>query len=349
MEDSRRLSLIVGTFFILSLAALGVMVLSLTSESGLFARQYHLYGKFDNVQGLLPGAPVWMAGKEVGRVRAVEFTEFGSQQPILVSMRINRSIQNRLRTDSLATIGTIGVLGDSYIEIRPGSPEGSVLIDGETVPALSPTNLYAVLARGTEALDNVSELARNLNRVVSDVREEGVVAKAASAVSAVSGIILEVEGGSGFLHSVVYDNYAGGGVESIQRSLASLENILNEVRTGRGILNSLIYAGDADDPGSSASNIQDSLASVAGILDEIRSGDGLLHSLIYDPETGRMSQEASVAIGRLNEILEKIENGDGTLGLLVSDPKLYEDLTKLLGGAQRSALLRTLVRMATER
>lgn len=349
MEDSRRLSLIVGTFFILSLVALGVMVLSLSSESGLFARQYQIYGNFDNVQGLLPGAPVWMAGKEVGRVQAVEFTEFGSKQPILVSMRINSSIQNRLRTDSLATVGTIGVLGDSYIEIRPGSPEGSVLIDGETVPALSPTNLYAVLARGTEALDNVSELARNLNRVVSDVREEGVVAKAASAVSAASGIILEIEGGSGFLHSVVYDNYAGGGVESIQRSLASLENILHEVQTGRGILNSLIYVGDVDDAGTSASNIQHTLASVADILAEIQSGDGLLHALIYDPETGRMSQEASVAIGRLNEILEKIENADGTLGLLVSDPKLYEDLTKLLGGAQRSALLRTLVRMATER
>lgn len=349
MEDSRRLSLIVGTFFILSLAALGVMVLSLSSESGLFARQYQIYGNFDNVQGLLPGAPVWMAGKEVGRVQAVEFTEFGSQQPILVSMRINRSIQNRLRTDSLATVGTIGVLGDSYIEIRPGSPEGAVLIDGETVPALSPTNLYAVLARGTEALDNVSELARNLNRVVSDVREEGVVAKAASAVSAASGIILEIEGGSGFLHSVIYDNYAGGGVESIQRSLASLENILHEVQTGRGILNSLIYVGDVDDAGTSDSNIQHTLASVADILAEIQSGDGLLHALIYDPETGRMSQEASVAIGRLNEILEKIENADGTLGLLVSDPKLYEDLTKLLGGAQRSVLLRTLVRMATER
>ena len=75
MQDSRRLSLIVGTFFIASLVALAVAVLSLTSESGLFARQYRIYGNFDNVQGLLSGAPVWMAGKEVGRVHAVEFTE----------------------------------------------------------------------------------------------------------------------------------------------------------------------------------------------------------------------------------------------------------------------------------
>lgn len=356
MQDSRRLSLIVGTFFIVSLAALAVAVLSLTSERGLFARHYRIYGNFDNVQGLLPGAPVWMAGKEVGRVHAVEFTDFGSDQPILVTMRINTSIQNRLRTDSVATIGTIGVLGDSYIEIRPGSPEGAVLIDGETIDALSPTNLYAALALGSEALGSISELARNLNRVVSDVREVGVIPKAASAVSAASGIILEVEGGSGLLHSVIYDNYAGGGVESIERSLASLENILEEVRTGRGILNSLIYAGDGAGDGAgdvseertSAADIQHTLASVADILEEIKSGDGLLHALIYDPETGRMGEDAAAAMGRLDEILEKIENADGTLGLMISDPKLYEDLTKLLGGAQRSVLVRTLVRMATD-
>ena len=364
MPDSRRLSLIVGTFSIASLMALGVAVLLLTSESGLFARHYRIYGNFDNVQGLLPGAPVWMAGKEVGRVRAVEFTDFGSNQPILVSMRINTSIQNRLRTDSVATIGTIGVLGDSYIEIRPGSPEGQVLIDGETIETLSPTNLYAALAQGSEALDSVSELARNLNAVVSDVREVGVIPKAAAAVSAASGIVLEVESGSGLLHSVIYDNYAGGGVESIESSLASLENILNEVRTGRGILNSLIYAGDAagdaagnassdgsndgSGAGTTAADIQQTLASIADIMREIESGDGLLHALIYDPETARMSEDAAAAMERLEEILEKIENGDGTLGLLISDPKLYEDLTKLIGGAQRSVIVRTLVRMATD-
>jgi phospholipid/cholesterol/gamma-HCH transport system substrate-binding protein len=345
MPDSRQLSLIVGAFFIASLAAIGVAVLSLSSESGLFASQYRLYSKFENVQGLLPGAPVWMAGKEVGRVEAVEFTEFGSNKPILVTMRINDAIRNRVRTDSVATIGTIGVLGDSYIEIRPGSLEGSVLIDGEIVPAESPTNLYAVLARGNDALSSVSKLARSLNAVVSDVREEGVIAKSAKAVSAMSNIILEIETGNGMLHSVIYDTASGGGVTSIETSLTSIENILAEVQTGNGILNSLIY-GEGED--SLGEGIEDALASLANILEEIKTGEGLLHTLIYDRESGNMSRDAMAAIARLDSILEKVEDGDGTLGLLISDPSLYEDLTLLLGGAKRSALLRTLVRMATD-
>ena len=344
MEDSRRLSLMVGTFFIVTLVSLAVAVLTLSSESGLFVSYYKIHANFDDVQGLLPGAPVWMAGKEIGRIDEVEFTEFGSERPIHVAMRINRGIQTRVRSDSVATIGTIGVLGDSYIEIRPGSPDGSVLIDGEKINAVSPTNIYAALAQGTDALANVSELARNLNLVVSDVREEGVVAKAASAVSAVSNIILEVENGNGMLHGLVYDGGDGDGVASIERSLASIESILNEVESGNGMLNSLIYAEDT----TGVADIQESLDSLSDILLEVKNGDGLLHALIYDEESGRLSDEAVAAVTRLNSVLKKIEEGEGTLGLLVSDPSLYEDMTMLFGGAQRSVVLRTLVRMATD-
>ena len=344
MEDSRRLSLMVGTFFIVTLVSLAVAVLTLSSESGLFVSYYKIHANFDDVQGLLPGAPVWMAGKEIGRIDEVEFTEFGSERPIHVAMRINRGIQTRVRSDSVATIGTIGVLGDSYVEIRPGSPEGSVLIDGEKINAVSPTNIYAALAQGTDALANVSELARNLNLVVSDVREEGVVAKAASAVSAVSNIILEVENGNGMLHGLVYNGGDGDGVGSIERSLASIESILNEVESGNGMLNSLIYAEDT----TGVADIQESLDSLSDILLEVKNGDGLLHALIYDEESGRLSDEAVAAVTRLNSVLKKIEEGEGTLGLLVSDPSLYEDMTMLFGGAQRSVVLRTLVRMATD-
>ncbi len=344
MEDSRRLSLMVGAFFIVTLVSLAVAVLTLSSESGLFVSYYKIHANFDDVQGLLPGAPVWMAGKEIGRIDEVEFTEFGSERPIHVAMRINRGIQTRVRSDSVATIGTIGVLGDSYIEIRPGSPDGSVLIDGEKINAVSPTNIYAALAQGTDALANVSELARNLNLVVSDVREEGVVTKAASAVSAVSNIILEVENGNGMLHGLVYDGGDGDGVGSIERSLASIESILNEVESGNGMLNSLIYAEDT----TGVADIQESLDSLSDILLEVKNGDGLLHALIYDEESGRLSDEAVAAVTRLNSVLEKIEEGEGTLGLLVSDPSLYEDMTMLFGGAQRSVVLRTLVRMATD-
>ena len=76
MEREGRLALTVGTFVLVALAALAVSILSLTTERGLFAREYRLRAPFENVLGLQAGAPVWLAGKDVGRVESIRFTTF---------------------------------------------------------------------------------------------------------------------------------------------------------------------------------------------------------------------------------------------------------------------------------
>ena len=82
---------------------------------------------------------------------------------------------------------------------------------------------------------------------------------------------------------------------------------------------------------------------------EIRDGDGVLNTLIYGSADDVGGFEELVAAARtLNDVLGKIDEGQGTLGLLVNDPTLYEDMKVLLGGAQRSTLLRSMIRMAVE-
>jgi len=309
MDSSRRLSLIVGAFVLMSLGALGVSILSLTSEKGIFVERYRIVGEFDNVQGLLPGAPVWLAGKEIGRVDEVSFTALGSEHPIHVELAIDVEVQDRIRSDSLARVGTIGVLGDSYVEVQVGTSAGRILQDGDSIEAVSPMNISEVVAKGTGALDAFSSLADNISLLVGDVRQEGVIPKAAAAVSAASDIVVEVEQGSGLLHSLIYDDYPGGGVDSIEASLAHLESILAEVREGKGILHSLIYDSMRDE--NIVSDAFDTMAS-------------------------------------MRRIAAKVEDGEGTLGLLINDPSLYEEARILVGGAQRSAAVRTMIRMAVD-
>jgi phospholipid/cholesterol/gamma-HCH transport system substrate-binding protein len=120
--------------------------------------------------------------------------------------------------------------------------------------------------------------------------------------------VSQVQEGKGMLHSLIYDEYQGGGVESISRSLATLE----------------------------------------GILREIASGKGLVHELIYQPGSKQPALvELGSAAARLDDILARIDRGEGTLGLLVSDPSLYQELRSLVGGANRSVVVRSLVDLAT--
>lgn len=338
MERSGQLSLVVGAFVLACLVATMVTILSLTAEKGIFTNQYHLVARFGNVQGLLAGAPVWLAGKSVGSVSMVDFDATVAEQPLKVTMLIDESVGERIRADSVATIGTIGVLGDSYVELSVGSPSELALAPGDELLSVDPINLYAVMAHATEAMDSISGLAEdlnnevmvsgkdalesfttlasNLNVVVESFNAEGGGARAANAMAAASDIMIQIREGDGLLHNVIYDDRSGEGIQSLTRSLASVEELVSGLNE---------------------------------IVGEVQDGGGLIHSLIYGgPEERDVVMEFIEAGARLNNILAKVDQGEGTVGLLLNDPTLFEDLKVLLGGAQRSTVVRTLVRMSLE-
>ena len=317
MGDDRRLSLVVGSFVLFSLVVLAGLILSLSSERGLFTDRYALVSYFSDVQGLLPGAPVRLAGKDIGTVRTVRFGPLGGEKPpVEVTLKIDQRAQPRIRSDSIATIGTIGLLGDTYVEINVGSPEGAILEAGDELPAESPISVNRIVAKGTVALDSIVELTANLNTVVGNFGDRMGSERFIAALDAITGsvegiteIVNEIQTGDGLFHSAVYDSFEGTGIENIEKALATLERMLAEIETGKGVLHTLIY-------------------------DEPAEQDVVLQALS--------------AAGRLNSILDKVDRGYGTLGLMVNDPTLYEEMVSLLGGAQRSLVVRSLIRLSTD-
>jgi phospholipid/cholesterol/gamma-HCH transport system substrate-binding protein len=310
MEDSRRLSLVVGAFVVVALAAAGLALLTLGSGSGLFRPRYRLVSHFENVQGLVAGAPVRLAGKDVGTVESVSFAPLEEDlPPVRAVLQIEASVQDRIRSDSVASIGTIGVLGDKYVEISMGTVSGRVLRGDDEIRSISPVDLNVAVVRGTEAIDQIATLTENVNRVVEEFGASMGGRKLADSFVTFSEMVEEVQSGESLLHSLIYDEYQGGGVESIQRSLSLLEGILGEVAEGKGVL----------------------------------------HTLIYEPTSEQeVVVEALEAAARLNSILAKVDAGEGTLGLLLNDPTVYEDLKLVLGGAERSLVVRSLIRLSTE-
>jgi phospholipid/cholesterol/gamma-HCH transport system substrate-binding protein len=295
-------------FALTALAALALAILSLSSKEGVFSARYHLVGYYENVQGLIPNAPVWLAGTRVGRVESVHLGTRGDGKPaVKVVLEVDESVQDRVRRDSTASIGTIGLLGDRYVEISLGSPSEAQLEDGAEISVANPANLARVMDTGTQALNNIATLAKNLNALVVGFEGDKGGKGIASSIASVADITAQIQNGDGLLHSLIYDQYEGGGVESIEKSLVTFE----------------------------------------GILDEVATGNGLLHSLVYEPLTEQdVVLEALDAGARLNSILAKVDTGEGTIGLLLNDPTLYEDLKRLVGGAQRSTVVRTLIRMS---
>ena len=131
MDSDRRLSLSVGAFAVLAVGAFALTILSLSAEQGLFKPRYHVLAYYDNVQGLLSGAAVRLAGTRVGQVGSVSLGVRPSGEPaVLVQLRIDETVRERITADSAARISTVGLLGDQIVEISIGTHGSEPLADG---------------------------------------------------------------------------------------------------------------------------------------------------------------------------------------------------------------------------
>jgi phospholipid/cholesterol/gamma-HCH transport system substrate-binding protein len=101
------------------------------------------------------------------------------------------------------------------------------------------------------------------------------------------------------------------------------------------------YKGVLDDLRVVTKNLRD-------VSDRIAGGKGTIGALVKDdPAEGSIrdaSRDLQSTLANLKEITAKLNDGEGTLGALISDPTLYERLVSILEGAQRSFLLRGLLR-----
>ncbi len=82
-----------------------------------------------------------------------------------------------------------------------------------------------------------------------------------------------------------------------------------------------------------------------GMAETARNLSQASFKLNHEMEKFRLGE----AMTNLNSILEKVNNGNGTLGALVNDPALYDDAKALVGGANRSKIVRNLVRQTIEK
>ncbi|MBW1917869.1 MAG: outer membrane lipid asymmetry maintenance protein MlaD [Deltaproteobacteria bacterium] len=111
------LELIVGLFVLIGLACLIYLAVHL-GEWEMFGKGYRVKAEFDNISGLKVGAPVEIAGVEVGRVEAIQVTK---DNLACLTLKLNKGVE--VHDDAIASIRTKGIIGDKFVKLMPGSSE----------------------------------------------------------------------------------------------------------------------------------------------------------------------------------------------------------------------------------
>jgi len=119
----------VGLFVLLGLAALLFLAFQAGNMRSLsFGQTYSITGRFDNIGGLKPQAPVKSAGVVVGRVGEIAFDDKSFQ----ASVRLDMDSEFKFPKDSSLKILTAGLLGEQYIGIEAGGDDKN-LVEGDRI------------------------------------------------------------------------------------------------------------------------------------------------------------------------------------------------------------------------
>ena len=196
----------------------------------------------------------------------------------------------------------------------------------------------------------------------------------------VARMVDEIEKGRGWAHALIYEEPVA--LRKMNDVIATTQRLLDRVERGEGAAGVLTSAQStaaarrfvaameklarvAEQPGTSEEglvpallfdpkykNVLEDLKVTAHnfreVSDRLVGGKGTLGGLVKDEPADagirQASRDLQAALANLKDITAKINEGEGTLGALIADPTVYERLVSILDGAQRSFLLRGLLR-----
>ena len=381
MNSERReiaLKFRVGVFVLVALAVFLGLVYALGARARLFEARYTIHADFIEVGGLVEGATVRLAGVQIGRVTGVHLPgEPGGK--VRIDLTIARRYSDRIRKNSIARIETQGLLGDKIVEITVGNATAPPVAPGEVLAARDPADLGRVIAAGAETAKDVGALAAALRETAEKVNQSKLIEDAATTVNKLGRVVDQVEHGRGWAHALVYEEPLT--LRRLNELIATTQTLVERVEKGQGAAGVLVspestvsakrfvaamdrISGMVEQPEREPGllpgllfdpkyrSVLEDLRTVAHNLrevsDRLAGGRGTLGSLVADSgDEGELKltlQDLRAAVANLKAISQKINEGEGTVGALIADPAIYERLVTILDGAQRSFLLRSMIR-----
>jgi phospholipid/cholesterol/gamma-HCH transport system substrate-binding protein len=287
----------VGLVIVAALGILTLAVYKLGQAANLFAKRYDLVAFLKEANGLREGGTVTLAGQLAGTVKKIEFlpVDADTTRNLKITVGVDQSLQQQIRSDSKAQIRTMGLLGDKIFDITPGTPRYSVLKSGDTI-AVSPALDYEqVLAQAAGAVGDVVELTKDMRQLTGGiVRGEGTI-----------GQLITNRG--------LYDQLTG--------TLSRTNTMLARLQNPNGTVGRLL-----DDP-QLYTQITGMIASTDSLLQAVNSKQGTLGRMMRD--TVLYANLLNMSRGA-DSLMRMVTNGNGTAAKLLTDQTLYDQLNKLV-------------------
>lgn len=309
----------IGIVSVVALALAILLIFLLSGEGGFFWQRYSIKTVFTNIQGLKPGAPVRVAGVEVGSVSEVSFA--GDQ--VEVTMDVSQEHQPRITTASRATLGSVSLLGEAAVDLTASSAGTPIPEWGYVRSGPAPPTIAEVGAQATEGLEEATALLRDIRAGRGTVgklfTDEALYRDLNTLVQSADRVASQIAGGRGTLGRLTNDPRL---YNELTESVADLRAVTSRIRSGEGTLGKLL-----NDP-ALANALTGTSQNVEALTGRLNRGEGTAGKLLT--ETDLYDRLASMT-QRLDTLTANLNAGEGTAGQLLKDRALYENMNQTVG------------------
>ncbi|HTR44570.1 MAG TPA: MlaD family protein [Thermodesulfovibrionales bacterium] len=280
----------VGTVVTLALLVLLFTVFFAGGIESLLSPTADVKALMHDVKGLRRGAPVWLSGIEIGSVRYIRLTsEYGA----VITLALKKSALPFVKKDSHASVLTLGLLGDKYVELSGGSSQAGPLSPGDTIEGVAHVELKDIMETSAGSIEKLTGFIEKLESLVIRIEKgEGTIARLISDPS-------------------VYDN--------LKEATKNLASAMKDMKDARGTLGLLV-----EDP-TLYNKMVSAASSVEDFGKKLNDGSGTLGKLANDPTLYNRLLSATTS---LDDFGKKLSEGQGTLKKLAEDPALYDNLNQ---------------------
>ncbi len=304
----------IGVLTIVAIVIAALAIFLVTGGRGFFWQQYHLKARFDNVAGLKPGSPVRLAGVEVGSVDSVMLN--GSQVDVLMS--VNNRYRPDITSSSVATLGSVSLLGESAVDVTP-SRQGTPISDwGYVQSGPAPTQISDVTTQASTGLGQLNDLLKGvragqgtLGKLVTD---DQLYRNLNAFVAAAHDVTSQLAAGKGTLGELLKNPRTG---RALRASLENLQAVTARLNAGEGSIGRLLK----DD--TFAQTLTATTGNLRSLTGDLKAGKGTAGKLFTDAALYNRLDSLST---RLDTLIANLNAGEGTAGQLLKDRRLYENI-----------------------
>ncbi len=214
----------VGILVSLGLLILAAMIVYFGQFDRYFAERsgYEVKAIFGFVGGVQEGAPVNLAGVEVGQVKHITIN-YGPPTRVQLSLWLKPGV--RLTRGAEAIISNSDIMGDKYVEIIPGSQD-KVLKPGSIIEGKDPVRLEKLVRMGEKVIRQLGEVVESVQSIVGDKENQEALRQTLKNTQVAS---KNLEVLTGNLNQVLGENR-----ETLRQTIKSTEDVTKnlEVLTG---------------------------------------------------------------------------------------------------------------------